>query len=401
MKNLSLLIILLLTFIIGCKDIEPDARELPTITTSAPTAVDETGATFQGEIVTEGKLTASSYGFVWGIKDQMVESSNKIILTENPASSKFSIRIDHALAKDVEYKLRAFATVGNTTVYGNSLSFTSKGSNQNGWTILNPEFNIGGPVFSSSDDNYGYIFYSSSKAVRFDPATNQISGIEDFPDRYYDVPKFTSVASGKNQYFMYNLLYRLTDGKWSAESMIPFQYYGFSGYYQGLSVNNRIYFLSSYESFMFDLNSNTWERKAKLPIVGAYSNGGTTLNGKAYVITSDKSLWEYNPDTDKWIIINQYPGTLGDRLVSFSFNGRLYFGISSVGTAPNILADKRLWSFDLGLNKWIAMEEFPADHNYGTIFYFFLKGELYVSMGNSDNANNSTLWKYDPSKMKN
>jgi hypothetical protein len=401
MKQISLLLLFLLTFIFGCKDTVPDAREFPIILTGVPKDIDETGATFQGELIQEGKMPATTYGFVWGIKDQMVESSNKIILTENPASNKFSIRIDHALAKDVEYKIRAFATTENITVYGNTISFTSKGSANNGWTIIDSSVNIGDPFYSSSDTEIGYVIHSNSKVDRFDPATNKFSGIADFPDMIYSL-QFMSVASGTIQYLMYtnySYLYKLAAGKWSIQSRIPFQSHLFTGYYQGLSVNNKIYILSSFQSYVYDPTTDVWQPKARLPIDGGSSNAGTTLNGKAYVITTDKNLWEYDPATDKWTIKTQYPGNLGDRLAAFSYSGKLYFGISSITQQSTQLVDSRLWSYDLTLNKWTVREEFPTDHIYGGLFSFFLKNNLYVGMENKGYNNNYTLWKYDPSKV--
>lgn len=401
MKYTTLYLLILLTIMFGCKDAEPDAREFPIILTGTPKDIDETGATFQGKLIQEGKIPATSYGFVWGIKDQMVESSNKIILKENPASNSFSIRIDHALAKDVEYKIRAFATSGDITVYGNSISFTSKGSANNGWTIIDSIVNIGNPFYSCSDTEYGYLIYPSSKAVRFDPSTNIFSGIEDFPNMIYSL-QFMSVASGTIQYLMYtnySYLYKLAAGKWSIQSRIPFQSWLFAGYYQGLSVNNKIFILSSYKSYMYDPTTDVWQPMARLPIEGGSSNGGTTLNGRAYVITSDNNLWEYDPAADKWTIKTQYPGNLGDRLAAFSYNGKLYFGISSVSQQSTQLVDRRLWSYDLASNKWLMKEEFPTGHTYGSLFYFFLKDNLYVGMENGSTNSTYTLWKYDPSKM--
>ena len=400
MKNIYLLILPLI-FIFGCKDAEPDAREFPIILTSSPTDVDETGATFQGELITEGKLPTTSYGFVWGIKDQIVESANKISIDSNPGTSKFTIRIDHALAKDVEYKIRAFATNSNTTVYGNTISFISKGSSQNGWTIVDSVINIGNPFFSFSDNESGYTIYQSSKMDRFDPGTKKFTSTINYPFIIYDYDNLTTAVSGNVLYGLINgyNLYKFINEKWVFRSGFNSQYQQpFSGYCQSLSVNNNIYFLSSRESFAYDLNFDTWQTKARLPIDGGYSNAGTTLNGKAYVITSDKNLWEYDPATDKWSLKSQYPGTLGERLAAFSYNNKLYFGISSNVHVANQLVDKRLWSYDLTSNKWLTMEEFPSDHTYGSLFYFFLKNNLYVGMLNGGIGNNYTLWKYDPSK---
>jgi hypothetical protein len=402
MKRIYLILLLPLMFISGCKDAVPDAREFPIIVTNSPIEVDETGATFQGELVTEGKVPATYFGFVWGINDQIVESSNRIILNENPASGKFSIRIDHSLAKDVEYKIRAFATSGDITVYGNTVSFISKGSNQNGWMVVNPSANISTPFYSCSDNESGYIIYQSSKMDRFDPTTEKFLSTANYPFIIYDNDNVTSAVSGNVLYFLINgsNLYKFANGVWSPISRFNSQFQQlFRGYYQSLSVDNKIYFLSSQESFAYDLNSDTWQTKARLPIETGISTAGTTINGKAYVVTSDKNLWEYDPATDKWVIKTQYPGNLGDRLATFSYNGKLYFGISYLRQQTSmLLVDKRLWIYNLGSNNWNTVEEFPTDHTYGGLFYFFLKNNLYVGMGNKGVSNSYTLWKYDPSK---
>lgn len=402
MKNIHITLLILLTFVLGCKDLAPNAEEFPVIITNQPIEVDESGATFQGKILTNGTLPTTSFGFVWGVKDQIVESSNKIVLNEKPASDVFSIRIDHALAKNVKYKIRAFATTENLTVYGNSIDFLSAGSSQNGWEILDSmAINDNGFIaFNFSSSDYGYLLYHS-KMVRFDPSTLQLSNSSNFPASGGDFTNFTAIKSGNDQYVLSalaNWLYRLSNEKWYQQAAIPFDYWLFNGRYQGLAVNNQIYCLSSYKSYLYDPATDTWQQKATLPAGNFVSVAGTTLNGKAYVITSDNNLWEYNPDLNNWRIITKFPGILGDKFVSFSYHNQLYFGISTVRQISNLMVDNHLWAYDVAGDKWTKKEDFPSNHAYGGLYYFFLKDNLYIGHENMGVWNTYTLWKYDPSK---
>lgn len=407
MKYKYLLISTIVLFFAGCEDKRPDEREFPIIRTYSPSDVNASGATFKGEIVQTCKTPISSYGFLWSYGEPDLSKPNKIILGEKSGTRSFEKRIDYALAKGMSYKIRAYATFGIKTVYGNLVTFTSRGSEKSSWSLeIDNIKSIGSYVygpFATSAGDYGYLLFPSSSALIYDQVKNEFSIIPDFPVEGNSATRYSAVSDGNTQYFLSNInnnLYKLEAGIWSIKSTLPFNYAGFSKYYSGLAVSGNIYILSSYKSYMFNPNTNIWQPKAIIP--NSISAGGTYLNDNAYVITTDKNIWEYNVSTDNWVIKTKFPGILIDKIISFSYENKIYFGLSYHdhyfdpayynGAA---WMDRKLWSYDLLSNQWSALEDFPADLPPGVLFYFFLKDKFYVGSGYGTDYK---LWKFDASK---
>jgi len=405
MKNKLLLISLCILFFTGCEDKKPDQREFPIIRTLTPTHVDASGATFCGELIQEGNTQTTSFGFIWSDVEPDINESNKIILGEVITSGTFEIRIDSAFVKGVEYKIKAFATYSDKTVYGNTISIFSKGCSKSSWSLELRRFPlkvINCSSYGNADNEYGYISFADSRNFIYDPVKNEISGTVKFPIETHSL--YTSVIINKIQYFFTYLntnLYKLENGAWSVQSIIPFNYGNFNGYYLGFAVSGKLYILSSYRSYMYDPDTDIWQSKAILSSGPGASSGGTVLNNKAYIITGGKAIWEYDINTDSWVYKTSFPGNIvsSGLVVSFSYNDKIYFGLSYTRFSDNLHSlsnmDRRLWSYDPVSNKWNILEGFPVTLSTGGLFYFFLKDNLYV--GYHDMAGICDIWKFDPS----
>lgn len=408
MKYKTILILLILPFFFGCKDAEPDQRDFTIIRTQMPVDIDETGATFEAEIIVAGKIPATAYGFVWGIENPTIENSDKISLNDNPGSGKFEYRIDHGLACGIEYKLRAFSISDNKIVYGNMITFMSKGSIYNGWSIVKSVlpytkyFIRSGSSWSKlaygiSDNESGYVLYNNAEMLRFNPSTNEFLPLNNYPVIGNDYTMFTVAVSGKTQYYSSNIngkLYRFQDGEWTIQSSVPYQYWQCNCYFQGLSANNNIYMLSGFDSYMYDPKADTWQQKALSPVPFM---GGTTLNGNAYVMASERNIWEYNAGTDSWIFKTKFPGAKYTDLLSFSYKDKIYFGFYGSYKSHSNPNDYQLWSYDLVSDKWQSLEKFPFVFTGDDFFYFFTNDNLYVGLVEGG-SKFYTIWKYDPTK---
>lgn len=126
MKILRLIILIIL--ILGCNAAEPIIRDFPIIRTLPPTDIDESGATFHGELVRKGKNEITSYGFVWKLDDPSINEMHKVILGNNLSDNLFEARIDHSLIKGLTYQVRAFVDVLNQTIFGDIIYVESQGS---------------------------------------------------------------------------------------------------------------------------------------------------------------------------------------------------------------------------------------------------------------------------------
>lgn len=401
MQYKILLISLIFPFLYSCENELPDAREFTIIRTLDVVEIDSTGATFQGELVKKGTIPITSYGFVWDTKDPNINNSNKVILGVDLNISTFNVRIDSSLVKGLEYNVRTFATYGdNKIVYGNIIKLVSKGSTKSAWSLEIKDIKLErwAESYGCSNNETGYIIYQNSNVYSFNPEKNEISKSANFPLSGNIFTRFTSVSIGNILYLFSDInrnLYKLQAGSWTQQSNVPVNYGNFVVHCYGFAVSDSIFILSPYLSFMYQVNSNLWQIKASLP--SGPIRGGTNINNKAYVMTLGKNLWVYDTNSDTWITKTKYPGILHDKIISFSFNGKLYFGLSHHDHSENSnWFDRKLWIYNPVLNTWSSTQDFPMDLSSADLFFFSINGKLYIGHENNETYN---IWKFDPSKI--
>lgn len=140
--------ILLVLLILGCNDDEPIIRDFPIIKTLSPTDIDESGATFHGELVRKGKTKITSYGFVWKLDDPGIIEMHKVDLGKNLSDDLFEARVDHSLIKGLTYQVRAFVELLNQTIFGEIVFVESQGSTNGARSLeLTDHVNFQSPDF--------------------------------------------------------------------------------------------------------------------------------------------------------------------------------------------------------------------------------------------------------------
>lgn len=397
--NLPLAFLIMMLFC-GCKDAEPTAKEFPIIRTLIPEKIDSTGVTFQGELITQGEEPISSYGFIWSAEKPLLKSSNEIEVGKALTANTFEKRIDYDLARGVEYQIRAYAKMGDKTIYGNIMKFLCKGSNNTGWSLEKTDFKFQEPNASLGntviENEYLLLLYFN--IYKFNPKSQTFTFATKFPVSGNTASSFTEITMDKNKYYFNNMntnLYKFDNGTWSIQSKVPFEYGRFSGYYQGVAYSNKIYILSSYCSYMYDPTTQIWQAKARLPINEGFSFSGTVLKDKAYILTSDKNIWEYNFSTDSWILKTKFPGYIFEKIISFSYGDQVYFGLSFHDYIGSNILNQSLWSYNPTSNEWKKKEDFPMSFSSVNIYFFPIMDNVYIYTGVYGKNN---LWKYNPSK---
>lgn len=394
-------------FLVSCEK-EPDIKEFPILTTLNPINIDETGVTFRGELVQEGKNKTTSYGFTWSIQEPNIKTSEKIVIGNELSQGIFETRIDSLLAKGFEYKIRTFATYNDKTVYGNTVTFVSKGSEKSLWSkeLSGISLEGWGTPYGWSDEENGYVIFQNAKVYRFDSEKGLFSPVADFPESGNSGTKYTSIGINNIQYVFSDIdknLYQLKSGVWSIKTNTPFYYGYFGGYYHGYSTLNQIFLLSSTQSFNYNPETSLWQTKSAMPAQN-FTIGGTDLNGFAYVMDCGKNIKKYNPQEDTWQNITTFPGSFPEgsvhfnrydgKIIGFSHDNNVYFGFSHDDYVADIV--ESIWGFNLSTNSWEEIEAFPKDLTSDDIFYFFLKGKLYIGHGNSGHYE---IYSLDTSKL--
>ncbi len=97
-------------------------KDMPTLTTTAVTAITTTGATSGGNITDDGGAEVTDRGICWGTATNPTTSGSKV--SSGVGSGSFSADLT-GLTPNTLYYVRAFATNSEGTAYGNEVSFTT------------------------------------------------------------------------------------------------------------------------------------------------------------------------------------------------------------------------------------------------------------------------------------
>ena len=122
----------------------------PTIITTDVTSISSTSASSGGNVTSDGGATVSARGVCWGTSEDPTTDSSKT--TDGIGTGSFTSNLN-SLKGNTTYYVRAYATNGIGTVYGNQQSFT---------TMLNEGFCNADPSFDISNTKDGTIYLSGS-----------------------------------------------------------------------------------------------------------------------------------------------------------------------------------------------------------------------------------------------
>lgn len=145
-----------------------------------------------------------------------------------------------------------------------------------------------------------------------------------------------------------------------------------------------------------------WVRKADLTGPGRSQAAGFQIDNKGYLGTgldSDnnrrKDFWSYDPVKDTWTLLAEYPGAARAAGSGFSAGGKGYIGLGSTsGNASSRLAD--FFEYDPATNKWTAIADFPGGARYSAVS-FSTPTAGFVGTGYDGNYLND-MYSYSPTK---
>lgn len=104
-----------------------EPRPYPRVRTFEVTDISENGAIFKGEIF-ESSNDVIDHGFVWDRRPNASIRLGESISLGPPNQSEFSVQVSNGLQKDVKYYLKSYVKTQDFLVFGEEVSFVSKGS---------------------------------------------------------------------------------------------------------------------------------------------------------------------------------------------------------------------------------------------------------------------------------
>ena len=143
-------------------------------------------------------------------------------------------------------------------------------------------------------------------------------------------------------------------------------------------------------------HAQNWTPIADLPS-GRHHPVGWGLNGKGYVATGTNTadvptadFYEYDPNTDSWSTLPNFPGTARSFAIGVTYQGSGYMGFGA--TRFNYLND--LWRFDPSTMQWTQLASCPCSGRRHPAM-IARGGKIYAGLGDDASGNLRDFWVYD------
>ncbi|MFK7908574.1 MAG: kelch repeat-containing protein [Chitinophagales bacterium] len=142
-----------------------------------------------------------------------------------------------------------------------------------------------------------------------------------------------------------------------------------------------------------------WEQVTPLPneFSQTHHSFGFGLDGKGYLVSGfssqadvNKNFYQYDPTTDEWTRLEDFPGAARAYAIGDIWDGKAYFGFGR--DENNRLQD--LWVFDPADMTWTELASCPC---MGRVHPAMIahNGKVFVGMGGTDDGNAKDWWEYD------
>ncbi|WP_394992273.1 kelch repeat-containing protein [Emticicia sp.] len=187
------------------------------------------------------------------------------------------------------------------------------------------------------------------------------------------------------------------------------------------AIGDKLYVGSGYASFQgfsnvskdfyeYDPATNKWKAIAEFPGSSRANAIVFVIGGKAYVglgtnydrLTRGdlyKDFYEYDPATNKWTKKEDFTGTLRDQPIYFTIGDKGYFGTGNIDPFSPINTNE-FWEYDAKTDKWTKKASFGGAARCRA-FAFAIGGKGYVG-GGEDNflKKLEDFYEYDPTADK-
>ena len=147
--------------------------------------------------------------------------------------------------------------------------------------------------------------------------------------------------------------------------------------------------------FSTTLLAQSWVAKTDVP-AGRHHPISFALNGKGYAITGTDSTgqptddaFEYNPVTNTWNVLSDFPGLARSFGIGTTANGKAYLGFGA--TTTSYLKD--FWSFDPTNGTYTQLANCDCSSRRHPAM-ISIGNRIYVGLGNDDYSNKNDWWMY-------
>jgi len=174
----------------------------------------------------------------------------------------------------------------------------------------------------------------------------------------------------------------------------------------GFTIGNYSYLATGYgtnsnrfvDAWRFDPSSQSWDQIQNFPGEARNNAVGFELNGKGYVGLGTNSskmysdFYQYNPSTNEWTKIADFPGNARYGAVAFTLNGAAYVGTGRDADGQDFNDFFKYTPSESG-GSWTKINSTPNKRSFA--FAFVLGDLAYLGGGTSNNQNVATFYAFD------
>lgn len=369
--------------------------------TLPPESLGSNSALFQ--IAINGKVgnnSISQYGVCYSSTYALPTIEKSQILSKNTTpliGTTYGFE-SNDLKENTKYYFRSFISINNETIYGDVLNLTTSPYISGISKLTSPPImGVEGSISFSIGDKI-YTCFGKDITGAFTTNLWEYNTITEVWTRRANFP---DNGRTKSSVFVINNI----------------AYVGL-GYQGGASsIVNEVPIYNEVSDFWkYDPLSDIWTQIANFPAGNRAGACGFSINNKGYIVGGGyskntgtirygyfKDTWEYNPTTDTWIQKANFGGGESSELYGTSALGKGYIGLGQtldplVGSSTGLVKlSNDLWEYNPLTNRWLNVSSFPAQSSI--IGYpkmaFTIQNKTYFIFFKTNNS--VTVYMYSPS----
>ena len=386
------LILFVVTALLSCnKDAEIQPKEYPYVIAEKVEVYDN-GAKFTADITNLGDHHILAHGFVWNDSVSPNINDHSKLINSEANTGKYTIELYSGFIEGQTYYVRPYIKTEKHEVYGNMVSFISKGSLPPVINDFSPKFGPIGTQVEIIGENFALSI--SGNLVKFGYAVAIIDSVFENklivriptiskPEKVNISIETAEMMSISNELFDLWFPWKEKNGKPQINNNAT-----------SFSINNKGYIINENTTNMivYDPLNDSWQAELVLPENSGVLPLAYTSNNFVYVLLQN-SFWQYNPKTETWTKKADFPGirqTRKDYVIGMSINDNIYLG--------NCYNYYDFWEYDVVLDKWNRKGDFigriDSDNPVWGNFSFSINNKGFVGIGRS--AYFHSFWEYDP-----
>lgn len=158
--------------------------------------------------------------------------------------------------------------------------------------------------------------------------------------------------------------------------------------------------MNNYDVIKFD--PLTYQLTAMKPFpMATVGSGAFVINSKAYRFmgastTKQQAVYEYDPTKDNWTRKGDFPGEARGLMATFSLNGYGYL-IGGYQAGNPYIYYKDCWQYDPGSDRWTQLDDYPGTGRNGLVSSVVGKtGIIGFGQDRADQFGNNDMWLFQP-----